>query len=107
MEPEISRIIEELENKAHENDIELYIDNSSEFDFYVVLNEKGDLGAIGRIRDTKTKNGQRLYFCKFNHKAYKYAIAEWFDSFSIYNSFKDKLFLEVQQDEFINYISSK
>jgi hypothetical protein len=107
MELEISKIISEIENKANENDMELYIDNSSEFNFYVVLNEKGDLGAIGRIRDTKTKSGQRLYFCKFNHKVYKYAVDEGFNSSSIYNSFKDKLFLELKQDEFINYISSK
>lgn len=107
MEIDISKVMREIENKAHENDMEIFIDGSSDFDFCVVLNEKGDLGAVGVILDKKTKSGQRLYFCKFNHKAYKYALDEGFESSSIYNSFKDKLFLELNQDEFINYISSK
>jgi len=107
MDSDISYIIDKLENLAQKNNIELLIDTNPEFDFSVVLNEKGDLGAIGKVKDLRSENGQRLYFCKFNHKAYKYALDEGFDSSEIYNSFKDRLFLEVGQDEFINYISSK
>lgn len=107
MDSDISKVIFELENMAEENDMEILVDNNPEFDFYVVLNEKGDLGAIGKIKDKKTKSGERLYFCKFNHKAYKYAVDEGFQSSEIYNSFKDRLFLELNRDEFLNYISSK
>jgi hypothetical protein len=107
MERDISEIIQQMEDSAHENNVELYIDSNEDYNFTVVLNSNGDLGAIGRIRDFKSENGQRLYFCKFNHKTYKYAIDEGFKSSVIYNNFKDRLFIELDKDTFINYISSR
>jgi hypothetical protein len=107
MEHDVARIIRQIESSAQKNNVELYIDSNGDSSFTVVVNSKGDLGAIGRIKDFESEDGQRLYFCKFNHKTYQYAVDEGFKSSVIYNSFKDRLFIELDKNTFINYITSR
>jgi len=107
MEHDVARVIRQIESSAQKNNVELYIDSSEDYNFTVILNSKGDLGAIGRIKDVESEDGQRLYFCTFNHKTYRYAIDEGFKTSVIYNSFKDRLFIELDKNTFINYITSR
>lgn len=107
MEHDVAGVIRQIESSAQRNNMELYIDSNEDSSFTVIVNSKGDLGAIGRIKDLKSEDGQRLYFCKFDHKTYRYAIDEGFKSSVIYNSFKDRLFIELDKSTFIDYITAR
>lgn len=93
-------IAHELEKEAALKGVEIFVDNTAlKHNFIPVINEKGKVGAIGNYLENKSlKTG----FFLLNEHIVKYGLNEGFEVDSLFDSFKDKIFTEINKEEFFN-----
>lgn len=101
-------IASELEKHAAINGVGVFIDQDidEEGNLFVIVNEKGIIGAVGLCKEKDEKEESVIYMFLDRSKI-KYLFDEGFCSKDFYKIMGEKLFITVDREEFFKTILSK
>lgn len=101
----LEELAHELENEATLKGVDIFVDSTAlKHNFIPVMNDKGKVGAIGNYLEN---NRLRTGFFLLNENIVKYGLNEGFDIDDLFDSFKDKIFTEINKEEFFEIMLHK
>ena len=101
----IGDIVEELQNAASLNGVDILADTAAEVHSFIpIVNEKGIVGAVGQYLEN---NKPTIGYFILNSSIVKYALDEGFNKEELFDCFKDKIFKETNKNEFFKIMTEK